>query len=424
MYEQIERPKDNQSQSVANDISQKLSCVESIFQFVDNRPENVAQRVIKKVAKNGGRKSGQLVSQVPKIQNSSADVVQTDSESAILQRVQSFGNFLTANEQSEDRVSNSYYKRYLKNVLKPLADKGAGIKAEVFYKGKDTYDDILAAVAEIGSKYQTLFEFALDNEGVNHSVANLQQRLLPIMADLTTIESFVIPQQAIDEAYEQAAFKGSYSDFVAWVAVTKDEEAYSGLGNAIAVMTELEKNFPMLFEWIKPDIMCTRDKRFFIKEDVYGDRVAAATSLRKVITEHQLQKTAGPEKTAMVLGGQNVAIVKGMPLQEVDDMEVEEKFASDDVVMLSEVGFLIVTTGVGDAAPVNIRKLVDVDKHAFIDTGGNYAHTSAEGAPSVDEQTQTNYESFLDTLPEQTRSQFKPWADLERPLARPAAILR
>lgn len=43
---------DNKSQSVANDVSQKQISGESTFQFVDNRPEALAQRKIQEIAKN------------------------------------------------------------------------------------------------------------------------------------------------------------------------------------------------------------------------------------------------------------------------------------------------------------------------------------------------------------------------------------
>jgi hypothetical protein len=49
MYEHVEKPKENKSQSVANFSSQKSSG-ESAFQFMDNRPEVVAQRKLQEMA--------------------------------------------------------------------------------------------------------------------------------------------------------------------------------------------------------------------------------------------------------------------------------------------------------------------------------------------------------------------------------------
>jgi hypothetical protein len=51
-YEQVEKPKEDKSQSVANELSQKQSSGESTFQFVDNRPETVMQRKLRDIANN------------------------------------------------------------------------------------------------------------------------------------------------------------------------------------------------------------------------------------------------------------------------------------------------------------------------------------------------------------------------------------
>jgi hypothetical protein len=52
MYEQVEKPKENKSQSVSNGISQMQSSGGSTFQFVDNRPEAIAQRKLQEMANN------------------------------------------------------------------------------------------------------------------------------------------------------------------------------------------------------------------------------------------------------------------------------------------------------------------------------------------------------------------------------------
>jgi hypothetical protein len=52
MYEQVAKPKENKSQAVSNVVSQKQSAEESTFQFVDNRPEAVAQRKLQAIASN------------------------------------------------------------------------------------------------------------------------------------------------------------------------------------------------------------------------------------------------------------------------------------------------------------------------------------------------------------------------------------
>ena len=44
MYEQVEKPKENESQAVANAVAQKKDGGKQDFGFVDNRPEAAAQR--------------------------------------------------------------------------------------------------------------------------------------------------------------------------------------------------------------------------------------------------------------------------------------------------------------------------------------------------------------------------------------------
>nr|WP_320014341.1 hypothetical protein [uncultured Desulfobacter sp.] len=44
MYEQVEKPKENQSRAVANTVAQNKSGNASTFQFVNNRPESIVQK--------------------------------------------------------------------------------------------------------------------------------------------------------------------------------------------------------------------------------------------------------------------------------------------------------------------------------------------------------------------------------------------
>jgi hypothetical protein len=55
MNTHADQTQENKSQSVANEISQKQSGGESTFQFVDNRPEAVAQRKLQAMANNSPR---------------------------------------------------------------------------------------------------------------------------------------------------------------------------------------------------------------------------------------------------------------------------------------------------------------------------------------------------------------------------------
>jgi hypothetical protein len=52
MHTHADKTQENKSQSVANAISQKQSGGESTFQFVDNRPETIAQRKLQEMANN------------------------------------------------------------------------------------------------------------------------------------------------------------------------------------------------------------------------------------------------------------------------------------------------------------------------------------------------------------------------------------
>ena len=50
MYAQVEKSKENKSRAVANSVAQKQIGGKSTFQFVDNRPEAIAQRKLQEVA--------------------------------------------------------------------------------------------------------------------------------------------------------------------------------------------------------------------------------------------------------------------------------------------------------------------------------------------------------------------------------------
>jgi hypothetical protein len=55
MNTQADKTQENKGQSVANGVSQKQSSGESTFQFVDNRPEAVAQRKLQEIVNNSPR---------------------------------------------------------------------------------------------------------------------------------------------------------------------------------------------------------------------------------------------------------------------------------------------------------------------------------------------------------------------------------
>ena len=52
MYAQVEKQKENESRAVANEVSQKQSGGEPTLQFVNNRPEAIAQRKLQKMENN------------------------------------------------------------------------------------------------------------------------------------------------------------------------------------------------------------------------------------------------------------------------------------------------------------------------------------------------------------------------------------
>ena len=57
MHTHADKTQENKSQSVANEIPQMQSGGASTFQFVDNRPEAVAQRKLQGMANNGPQDS-------------------------------------------------------------------------------------------------------------------------------------------------------------------------------------------------------------------------------------------------------------------------------------------------------------------------------------------------------------------------------
>ena len=67
MYAQVGKPKENKSQSVANAVSQKQNRSVSTFQFVDNRPEAIAQRKLQEITNNSPR--AKKVAQLKEIAN-------------------------------------------------------------------------------------------------------------------------------------------------------------------------------------------------------------------------------------------------------------------------------------------------------------------------------------------------------------------
>lgn len=55
MISHADKTQENRAQSAANVVSQKMSSGESTFQFIDNRPEAVAQRKLQEMANNSPR---------------------------------------------------------------------------------------------------------------------------------------------------------------------------------------------------------------------------------------------------------------------------------------------------------------------------------------------------------------------------------
>ena len=78
MYEQVKNTKENKRLSPPNKISRKQSGSKSTFQFVDNRPEAIAQRKLQEMANNSpeAKQSAQLKSEPIKVHGSNQRVIQ------------------------------------------------------------------------------------------------------------------------------------------------------------------------------------------------------------------------------------------------------------------------------------------------------------------------------------------------------------
>ncbi len=61
MFAQVEKPKENKNQSVANGESRMQSSSESAFQFVDNRFVAIAQRKLQEMAHSGSSPMSPLI---------------------------------------------------------------------------------------------------------------------------------------------------------------------------------------------------------------------------------------------------------------------------------------------------------------------------------------------------------------------------
>ncbi|AQT60657.1 hypothetical protein [Cellvibrio sp. PSBB023] len=97
MYGQVEKPKKNKGQSVANAISQNHRGNESTFQFVDNRPEAVAQRKLQEMANNS-----------PKAKQMSQLKVSTDNYSAQQQPIQKKDLTIQKMDESDEKKPGVY----------------------------------------------------------------------------------------------------------------------------------------------------------------------------------------------------------------------------------------------------------------------------------------------------------------------------
>jgi hypothetical protein len=76
MNTHVDKTQENKGQSVANSVAQKLGSIETTFQFVDNRPEAVAQRKLQEMANNSPQVSQlrafqRMVSNSPKSKQTS-----------------------------------------------------------------------------------------------------------------------------------------------------------------------------------------------------------------------------------------------------------------------------------------------------------------------------------------------------------------
>ncbi len=57
MYAQVEKPKENKSQAVANSVTQKKGTLKQDYSIINNRPEAIAQRKLQKILNTSARKS-------------------------------------------------------------------------------------------------------------------------------------------------------------------------------------------------------------------------------------------------------------------------------------------------------------------------------------------------------------------------------
>jgi hypothetical protein len=76
MYTQVEKPKENKSRAVANSNAQKRSSGGQSFEFVDNRPEVIAQGKNKEVCTNGLRLK--QATQLMAVTQTASDVIQRE----------------------------------------------------------------------------------------------------------------------------------------------------------------------------------------------------------------------------------------------------------------------------------------------------------------------------------------------------------
>lgn len=97
MYGQVDKPQKNKSQSAPNAISQNHRSNESTFQFVDNRPEAVAQIKLQEIANNS-----------PKAKQMSQLKVSADSYSAQQQPIQKKDSTIQKMDESDEKKPGIY----------------------------------------------------------------------------------------------------------------------------------------------------------------------------------------------------------------------------------------------------------------------------------------------------------------------------
>jgi hypothetical protein len=111
MNTHADKSQENKSQSVSNEVAQKQGGAESTFQFVDNRPEAVAQRKLQEMANNSPRalqlKAFQEMANNQVIHNQPNNLLQ--KKEVIQLKVKKFSN-LTEEQQIEARNQFDMYK--------------------------------------------------------------------------------------------------------------------------------------------------------------------------------------------------------------------------------------------------------------------------------------------------------------------------